>query len=274
MIRGVLQRGFTLVEVMVGLAVGLLILLVVTTVYLNTLHLSGALLKSSRLNQEMGAILNIMANDIRRAGYWGTAIANFNTPQNNPFTKVDSVTPANTTALRVYATDDNGSSYGDKTEAAALVNRVGSCIVYTYDVDHDGAVDDDEKFGFRWHRTAGAELDMRMSTSGSANNCLGTGWNAVTEVGTIEITDLTFSLAGSTCINSSEPDSEEDGGDAGIIDDFPEYNCYTVAPDVGNRTLENIAVTITLKARLVDAPEVTATMSQSVQVRNYIIRQY
>jgi type IV pilus assembly protein PilW len=258
---------------MVGLLLGMVVLSAVVSVYLTTLKTSSATLKSSRLNQEMGAILNIMANDIRRAGYWENAAANFNAPELNPFTQVDSTTPVNTTALRVHSTSDNGVTFTDRSEEAVLTARVGSCLLYSYDATRDGVLDSSEKFGFRWDGQPTDGLMMRASTSAAPNNCTTNGWNSVTDTGSIEITSLRFSLENSKCMNNSEPDGADEDSD-GNIDEFAEYNCYgaAYAPDAGERTLENISVLITLGARLVDDPQVAATMSQSVQVRNYLIR--
>ncbi len=268
------QAGLSIVELMVGMAVGLVVMGGVISIYISTLKTSSETLQSSRLNQEMSAIMNIMINDIRRAGYWGSA--DLTSPEGNPFNQVDTGTPTNTTAVRVHSTDDNGTTYTDKSDEAVMADRVGSCIVYTYDAGGTvGTLDDAEKFGFRWDGEDDDALMMRRSSNAGSNICQGgTGtWNAVTDTDFIEITNLQFSLAGSKCMNASEPDGvDEDGG--GVVDEFDEYNCYLAAyaPDAGERTVENLAVEITLSARLVDAPEVRATITQSVQVRNYVVR--
>jgi type IV pilus assembly protein PilW len=237
-----------------------------------------------------------MVNDIRRAGYWGDTSSNdpvillpaLTQPETNPFNQVDTTTPANTTALRVHRTTDNGATYVDRTDEVALADRTGSCIVYTYDADQDGVLDDNEKFGFRWAVQPSAQphevLKMRIPTNVAPNSCTGEGWDTddlgnvineadITDTGSIEITALNFSLANSKCMNSSEPDGvDEDGG--GVVDEFDEYNCYlaTYAPDAGERTLETMEVRITLEASLANDSSVRASMTRSVLVRNYLVR--
>ena len=163
------QKGFTIAELLVGMAVGLLVLLAVTTVYINTLRTSANTLGGTRLNQEMSAIMNIMVNDIRRAGYWEGAAAAFISPTDNPFIQVENAASTlDITALRIHSNSGSGTSYQDVTyDADGLVSRTpddgiseGSCITYTYDADRKDDFDndndgsdgdsDDEEFGFRW----------------------------------------------------------------------------------------------------------------------------
>jgi type IV pilus assembly protein PilW len=267
------QQGFTIVELMVSLVVGLLVMGGVLTVYLSTLRSSHITLNASRLNQEMGAILNIMVNDIRRAGYWGDI--DITAPQSNPFGTVDAVTAVNTSAVRVHSTADNGATYLDKSEEAVLANRSGSCLVYTYDVNSDGVLDPEEKFGFRWDGQAGDGLMMRISGASGPNTCITNAdntWHSLSETATIEITALEFSLEDSTCVNTAEPDGLDRVTTDGTIDEYAEANCNLYAPVAGERTVESLRVLITLSARLADAPEVEATMAQTVQVRNYLVR--
>lgn len=262
------QRGFTVTELMVSMAVGIVVMGGVLAVYLSTIQTSQTTLKASRLNQEMGAIMNIMVNDIRRAGYWSGA--NLINPAGNPFATVDTTTTVNTTALRVH--NNSSGSYVDKTDDATLANRTGSCITYSYDgEDQNGALQDEEKYGFRWNG-AGSGIDMRYSGSGGTNSCTNGTWNALTEGGTIVITDLSFDLSGSSCNNVAEPDDADRAGSPAGIDEDEEADCYTYAPQADETTVESQRVEITLRAQLADDPEVRAQMSQTVQVRNYLVR--
>lgn len=278
------QRGFTLLELMIGLAVGLIVVSGVLVVYLSTVESSGSTLKSSRLNQEMSALINIMSNDMRRAGFWGTP--DFTTPESNPFSIVDTATPANTTALAVHAL--TGAVWNDTTYAATLGDRNGRCITYSYDANQDGSVDNNERLGFRWSGLATDPIEMRTSTSGGTNLCNDAGndsWEPITDPDTMTITNLSFALYiddtptndlsnDSRCLNTNEPNGVDDGGDSGVVDDTQEYDCYAVIPPVnsGYRTVESRLVTITLTAALASDSNVRATMTQMVQVRNNLVR--
>jgi prepilin peptidase dependent protein B len=294
MLRLSRQGGFTISELMVSMVIGLLILAGVVTVYISVLKSSNTVLKGGRLNGEMTAIMTIMANDIRRAGYWEAA--NFQLPTDNPFTKVfyAAGSQVNTSALRVHNNGGAGTGYVDVTydvltDGTGKVTAAsqGSCIVYTYDAEPGktmaGTVEvpaNNEEFGFRWDGTAADPLLMRTSNNASGPNICAGGnggnWEPITEVSEIIITRLNFDLSTSTCVNASEPDGVDDNGDGIDADpllDPQEYDCYNVVPDALEHTVESRQVLITLSAQLADDPEVTYTLQQSVAVRNNLIRE-
>jgi type IV pilus assembly protein PilW len=93
----------------------------------------------------------------------------------------------------------------------------------------------------------------------------------MTDPASLTITGLTYSLAGSDCINSSEPNQTDDDGD-GTVDEDDEYDCYVVQPSSGETKIETRQVLITLTAQLAGDPSVQAAMSQTVKVRNNLIR--
>ena len=294
-----LQRGVTLVELMIGLAVGLIVVGAVLSVYLTTVNTSGETLKSSRLNQQVSAIMNVMSNDIRRAGYaeatpsfggydWDDPgdldvndLDNIEEPSTNPFNQPGS------TALEVHDTMASDSDVGSL--------GWGECILYAYDASKGDADDDgtpgpdgdvntdgfrimenNEYFGFRKN---GTNIDMRKSIDYAAgdtpNSCASAGsgsWEAMNDP-TIEITTLEFNLRGSSCVNTQEPDKLDSDGD-GTIDDLDESDCYTHVPAVGSgiNTVERRDVEITIGARLAGDPEVKISVTQHVSVRNDLVR--
>lgn len=63
------QAGMTLVELMVGLAIGLFISATALTLMLNQLREDRLLLQQSRLNSGLQAAADLVAHDLRRAGY-------------------------------------------------------------------------------------------------------------------------------------------------------------------------------------------------------------
>jgi type II secretory pathway pseudopilin PulG len=70
------QFGITLIAVLVGLAVGTLVLSGALGVYVMIAKGSRDSIQSARLNQELRAALDIMQQDIRRAGFWDFADTN------------------------------------------------------------------------------------------------------------------------------------------------------------------------------------------------------
>jgi len=68
------QRGFTLVELMVGTAIGLFVVAGTVSLYATNVGASRRLLVEARLNQDLRASMDLVSRDLRRAGYWGNAI--------------------------------------------------------------------------------------------------------------------------------------------------------------------------------------------------------
>jgi type IV pilus assembly protein PilW len=254
------QAGVTLIELMIGMLIGLFVTGGVISVYIAVAESSAQTLKQSRLNQEMSAIMNVMTNDIRRAGYWDAA--GKGKPQDNPYMGFD-------------ATDHDAKTYAlqvrDASNNFAGEQGSGSCIIYTYDSDPDTAntsVNDNDRFGFRLD---GAEL--KMKTGGTTNDCTSPTWETVNDVNSITVTGLTFDLGNSTCINNSEPDEQDDSDPAdGVVDSADEIDCFVITPDSGEVMTVVREVKITLDAQLAADSLVRASMSQTVRVRNDLVR--
>ena len=60
-------RGFSLVEMMVALALGLIVVAAVVALVVSIIRSNRQTLQSTRLNQELRATLSVIANDMRRA---------------------------------------------------------------------------------------------------------------------------------------------------------------------------------------------------------------
>jgi hypothetical protein len=153
----------------------------------------------------------------------------------------------------------------------------GSCIVYSYDINEDGIVDDIELAGFRLTTTGVVEMrtdgDSGDPDTCAAGNPVVNTWTALTDPDFITVTTLTFDLANSKCLNTREPNSIDDDADA-TVDDADEADCYTNVPTAGSDdiTVETRAVTITLTATLTNDTFVRLTQTQNVRVRNDFVR--
>ena len=67
------QRGLTVVEMMVGFAVGLFIIGGATKLFVDYLTNNRKLLLETRVNQDLRAAADLVVRDLRRAGYWQNA---------------------------------------------------------------------------------------------------------------------------------------------------------------------------------------------------------
>ncbi|WP_255349411.1 PilW family protein [Thioalkalivibrio sp. ALJ2] len=119
------QSGVTLVELMIGLVVGLVVLLALSTIYIVTVSASNETLSSVRLNQDMRSSMLIISSDLRRAGYW-----NQNMNASNPF-------PA-------------GTGGGLELSDCASTARDCSRLNYAFDRNRDGSIANEESYGFRF----------------------------------------------------------------------------------------------------------------------------
>jgi len=80
------NRGVTLIEMLVGLLVGLVVVAAAGSIYISTFRGQTNNTKLVRLNQDLRAMMDIMARDIRRAGFvTSDPVTNFSALQSNPF---------------------------------------------------------------------------------------------------------------------------------------------------------------------------------------------
>ena len=261
------QHGLTVAEILVGMAVGVIVIGGAVVVYASTVEKSNDMLRTSKLNQEVSTLLQVVSNDIRRAGFWGGI--NGTTFNQNPFNQ------PNATALVVI--DDMASN----TIQAATGQ--GSCIVYVYDATYvpgnvAGVIESTDLFGFRLN---GSVVQMRQTgvvdgadcVGGTCNSCTNGVWQNVTDPNLVEVTALTFDLANSQCLNVSEPNEVDDDGD-GTIDEDDEYDCYATIPPgaSGDTTVESREVRVSVAARIAADTSVQMTGSQTIRVRNDLLR--
>lgn len=241
------NAGFTLIEIMIALVLGLFIIGVTLTVYLTTVRGSSETIKSARLNHDLESAMSLMVNDIRRAGYWGGANSEGNSFE-NPF------------ANQYVA----GS--------APLGRPSVSCYLYSYDFDADEVVDADEYYGFKLDNGT-----IRMRLTGSSNtDCDDGNWAAgeIIDSDIISINSLQF-LPLSTCLNADITSTEVTAAGAGATKVNTENNVTCTAnaaanglANSGDRVIERREVNIILSGSLVDDASVSKTINSTVIIRN------
>ncbi len=262
MIRSRRQAGFTLTELMIAVMLGMSVISSVLVGYLATYSGSVNTLANSKLSQDMTTLMDVMINDIRRAGYSNNpAVAT--SPSSNTFSQVD------VTALEVYPAVDSNA------QVSTIGN--GPCLVYSYDANRDGAVGTDELFGFRLN--AGAVETRTFSDPADPDNpdtckTASNTWVKLTDPNFMTVTTLNFNLDESECLNTREPDLVDNDAD-GTVDEADEGDCYDLPLPIatsGNITVETRQVEITLTANLTSDAFVHMSMLQNVTVRNDWVR--
>jgi type II secretory pathway component PulJ len=161
------ERGVSIVELMVSIAVGMFLVMALTQFFVGHIVGNADLLKATRLNQELRAVMDLMVRDIRRTGYWGNAVSGVwyeGSPgvATNPLQSVTIGSTANP------ATATSGTS-----------------VTYSYDVNGNGTVEDSENFTIRLNNNA-VELVQGITNPTTTT---------LSDTGTTRITALTFSFA-------------------------------------------------------------------------------
>ena len=148
------QSGFTLIELMIGMAVGLIVLSGALYLYLQIFRASQTTLASTQLNRELGILVDTMSGEIRRHGYFATSGV-------NPY----------------------------QASSSAGISISGSCILYGYDVNADGIQDDNE---FRGFRLDGQKLWSARTASAACDST--SGWEEFSSTDSILMESLLFNL--------------------------------------------------------------------------------
>jgi prepilin peptidase dependent protein B len=152
----VVQSGLSMVELLVGVAIALFIAATGTTLLAGNLRENRSLLLEARITQDLRTAADVIARDLRRAGYWAAA--------------TDGVWSATAAPA--------ANPYVAFAPTAAASDAVS--FRYSRDTAENNAVDSNEQFGFRLR--AGV-VEMQL---GAGN------WQALTDAGTLTVT--TFSV--------------------------------------------------------------------------------
>lgn len=161
------QRGASLVELMIGMVLGMASIGAIASLVGMGIGVNGKLLAKSRLNEEIKVIMMLMERDIRRAGYSGDTQAMVGDPAASPSPFAGSL------AVSQYP--------GEATN---------SCITYAYDRNQNGSLDvmaSNENFGFRLRNGA---VEARIDGLG----CTEGGWQDLSDPNTITVTLLEYDL--------------------------------------------------------------------------------
>ena len=223
------QTGFTLIEIMIALVLGLIVVGATINIYIATVGSSSSIIKSARLNHDMEAVMSLMINDIKRSGYWGGATSAADS-RNNPFTQA-------TTNIQIPS--DN-------------------CILYSYDADGDGTVDSNEYYGFKLENNI---IEMRKTGTTTAD-CNDGEWEEFVDSDQLNISTLQFSFvpitgltATSRCLNVTIPPPTN----------AVSWPCTAVS---GDNVAENRLVNILIAGQLKSEGTVTKNLNGSVEIRN------
>lgn len=172
------QRGLSLVELMVGITIGLIVAAGASMVAVNQINEHRRLMLEVQVQQDLRAAADLLQQDLRRAGRRG--LAQYSVWQ--PPTGVG-------TPLEVPARAASASPYGAITYTD---DSAGRSIIYSYSRTSDNTNDvrqDNEQFGVRWDR-AEKKLYLQLGLRGGTAN-----WQPITDPESVQIIDFTLNIA-------------------------------------------------------------------------------
>lgn len=163
------QRGVGLVEMLVSITLGLFLIGVTAGMLVSQLAEHRRMLLDTRMTQELRAVLDLVARDVKRAGYWGSSAdaAWTGAPANAASNPYQAVFPA----------------------PGASDSRVG--YTYSRDSSEDQVVASNERFGLRLN-TSNRSADWRTSGAALTPSDADT-WQALSDPGLLRVTRVSVS---------------------------------------------------------------------------------
>jgi len=147
------SRGLSLVELLIGTTAGLVVVAAASSLVLQHLRESRAMLIDTRLTQDLRTAADIVTRDLRRAGFWASVASGVR--------------------------GDDGSAAIVNPYGAVTTDPAASASVrfsFSRDAGENGIVDGNERFGFRLR---GGAIELQL---GDAN------WQALTDPATLVVT--------------------------------------------------------------------------------------
>jgi type II secretory pathway component PulJ len=246
--------GLTLVELMIGIVIGLLLLTAVIGVYLGSVRASNATLAMARLNQEVRTVTEIVAGELRRSGFRGA---------------------------------DTMLSQVENPFAVLELADAGGCVRYRY----NRGMTADESLGFRWHPDLNGVGVIEMETHPQVATC--DSWaqephgfltdprqTHVTEfrLRTVDPTHESRCFTGSRCFNLNRRDESDE---TQTLDDWswlpPDAYSFpcdfaeiegVILAESGDLLVENRELLLTVAAQSVRYPDLRTELTTSICIPN------
>ena len=153
------DKGLSIVELLVGIAIGLFVLAGATLLVTGQLGDNRRLLLETQVQQDLRSAADLIARDVRRAAFWGSAASAV-------------WGPSASAPLNPYPSISQASGAGGRPELLyAWSSAEGN-------VAENDALDAIEQFGFALNSTTGA-IEMKLG---------GAGWQALTDSNVLRVT--------------------------------------------------------------------------------------
>jgi prepilin peptidase dependent protein B len=197
-------KGYTVIELLMALAIGVMILGGVMNVFVTSIKTSASTIRASEFNQEVRTLMNVIIRDVKRAGYSKNAVNDLGSGKNtNTFITSDS--EINGEPLTIW----QDASANAQAVLPTVTNTTGTCLTFAY--DQAGTIGDGvltlktvDFRGFRLSSDNTVQMRIAGSTQAPSPHC-GVGlWQDVTSPD-IHVSALTFAWRDYT--NNNDPTS-------------------------------------------------------------------
>jgi len=116
-----LQRGLSIVEMLVGIAIGLFIVAGTTKLFVESVVGNRRLMLQARVNQDLRAAADLVARDLRRAGYWQASTSGASWPAAaNPYRAVTPIGNAGASIATFAYSRNNENNVRDVGDEAGF----------------------------------------------------------------------------------------------------------------------------------------------------------
>lgn len=253
------STGFTLVELLVGMAIGLIVAAGAMAMFVGIARSTTTIVQTNRMQQEVREIGLVMTRDIRRAGYSGMVPGvDFNGDGFPNNTQTDPSAIMDAVRTDILFNPHFSSSADIRVYNAATSN---DCILFSYNIDADlpatntaAAVESDEWYGYR-RQVVGGRGVVQMKTAGATPaNCNSGTWVPISS-DEFDVTALTFAM-----VTTELEIDNLSGGTSGVCEQNDSCQCIRVV---------DVDMTVSLTAN----NDVSTVMSDSIWVRNDKIAQ-
>ena len=162
------QRGLSIVELMVGVAIGLFVVAAATMLVSTNLSDNRRLMLETQVDQDLRASADIITRELRRAGHWAKArdgvwfADNVAAVRDNPYTLIGKA---------------DGTAFADGDASSTVLmsySRSGD------EADETGVIEAAEQLGFRLDNGV---IQTRLGDA---------GWQALTDGNTLKVTEFTL----------------------------------------------------------------------------------
>lgn len=236
-------RGFSLVELMVSLAISMFLMLGITVFFQTSSMATINNMKTVRLNSVLRSAIDFMSREIMRSGHWSTATTYIGSTNALGVPDFSTIDPFKTLNFGAYDGTSNTVSACSHTipNTSPASTSDCNCVVFAYDRPVDSSSSNSvAAIEFTGYRLNGLAIEFKKS--GSAFSCTEGSW-AIINPTQIAISNLKFDLVTT--------------GDI-------------VIPSTAS-TITNRAVTITLTGYFSTDTSFTNTLVDRVDIRNDVI---